>query len=94
MNLVIGFCSVLFFNPCAVCAGVKCLSSSVYIYIYIYIYMCICVCVVKKHGCLRLTARKSPQKGSLLLDLQIYSPVKKSTKSGESTSNANPWLSI
>ena len=63
-------------------------------FVCIYIYVYICVCVVKKHGCLRLTARKSPQKGSLLLDLQIYSPVKKSTKSGESTSNANPWLSI
>ena len=57
---------------------------------HIYIY----VCVVKKTGCLRLTAQKSPQKGSLLLGLRIYSPVKKSTKSGESTSSANPWLSV
>ena len=46
-----------------------------------YVYMC--VCVVKKHGCLRFTDRKAPRKGSLLLGFRIYSPVKKSTKSGE-----------
>ena len=80
----------IYYNyPCALCAGVKRLSSSVCIYI------CKCVCVCRqKNGCLHLTTRKSPQKGSLLLGLRIYSPLKKSKKSGESTSSANLWLSI
>ena len=50
------------------------------------------MCVVKKHGCLCLTARKSPRKGSLLLGLRIYSPAKKSTKAGRVYFCANPWL--
>ena len=37
--------------------------------LYIYIYMC--VCVVKKHACLRLTARKSPRKHSAASSLNL-----------------------
>ena len=33
----------------------------------LYVCVCVCLCVDKKHACLRLTARNSPQKCTLQL---------------------------
>ena len=38
-----------------------------YAFMSVCLYMCVRVCVVKKHACLRLTARKTPRKHSLQL---------------------------
>ena len=67
--------------PCAVCARVMRLCPSV------------CVCVDKKHACLRLTARKSPQKLSLHLLHWIYSHKKTLSVLASLVRAANSWLS-
>ena len=69
------------YYPCAVCARVMRLCPSV------------CVCVDKKHACLRLTARKSPQKLSLQLLHWIYSHKKTLSVLASLVRAANSWLS-
>ena len=53
----------------------------------------VCVCVDKKHACLRLTARKSPQKLSLQLLHWIYSHKKTLSVLASLVRAANSWLS-
>ena len=56
-------------------------------------YVCVYMCVVKKHACLRLTARNSPWKNSLQLLHWIYSPMKTFSVLASLALAANPWLS-
>ena len=49
-----------------------------------------CVCVIKKHACLRLTARKSPRKHSMQL---LHCPMKTFSVLASLAQAANPWLS-
>ena len=37
-----------------------------FVSVYVCVCVCVCICVVKKHACLRLTVRNSPQKRTLL----------------------------
>ena len=58
-----------------------------------YAFVSVYMCVDKKHACLHLTARKSPQKHSLQLLHRIYSPMKTFYVLASLVRAANLWLS-